>query len=185
MRSRRISVVAAVLPVVLALLASACSSSGTASGAEPTPAATTPPGATAPTGSGPTPQQAVSALLPGMPPYPSPTDVYAADRALSPAVTGAKPLVYVPNSKDNTVTVIDQQTMQVLELAPGEGQAVEREHRLLGDLQRPPAQRRALGPHRLGDRVKARRSPGSRWRSRRTHAPSAPAGAVGTPGRWW
>jgi len=48
-----------------------------------------------------------------MPPYPSPTDVYAADRALSPAVTGAKPLVYVPNSKDNTVTVIDQQTMQV------------------------------------------------------------------------
>jgi len=59
------------------------------------------------------PQQAASALLPGMPPYPSPTDVYAADRTLSPAVAGAKPLVYVPNTKDNTVTVIDQKTMQV------------------------------------------------------------------------
>jgi YVTN family beta-propeller protein len=56
---------------------------------------------------------APSTLLPGMPPPLSPTDVYAADRTMSPAVAGAKPLVYVPNTKDNTVTVIDQATMTV------------------------------------------------------------------------
>ena len=52
-------------------------------------------------------------LLPGMPAPLSATDVYAADRTMSPAVAGAKPLVYVPNTKDNTVTVIDQATMTV------------------------------------------------------------------------
>jgi len=113
MNSRRIGAVAAVSTVVLALLASACSSSDTASRAEPTTASTSPPRATAQTDAGSAPQQAASALLPGMPPYPSPTDVYAADRTLSPAVAGAKPLVYMPNTKDNTVTVIDQTTMQV------------------------------------------------------------------------
>ena len=112
MRSRRIGMVAAGSTVVLALLVSACSSSATAPVAE-SAAATTPPGATAPTSSVPAPQQAASTLLPGMPPNSSPTDIYADDRTLSPAVAGAKPLVYVPNSKDNTVTVIDQQTMKV------------------------------------------------------------------------
>jgi len=48
-----------------------------------------------------------------MPPPLSPTDVYAADHTLSPAVADARALVYVPNSKDNTVTVIDQKTMTV------------------------------------------------------------------------
>ncbi|MGW6427329.1 YVTN family beta-propeller repeat protein [Nocardia sp. NPDC055053] len=54
-------------------------------------------------------------LLPGMPPPLSPTDIYAANRELSPSVADHRPLVYVPNSKSNTVTVIDQNTFQVLD----------------------------------------------------------------------
>jgi YVTN family beta-propeller protein len=44
------------------------------------------------------------------------TNVYAADRAgnLSPAVRGARPYVYVPNSDSNTVDVIDQRTFKVV-----------------------------------------------------------------------
>ncbi|RZS91308.1 YVTN family beta-propeller protein [Motilibacter rhizosphaerae] len=55
-------------------------------------------------------------LLPGMPPPLSPGDVWAADRpgALVPATKGIKPLVYVPNSKSDTVTVIDPATGKVL-----------------------------------------------------------------------
>lgn len=54
-------------------------------------------------------------LLPGMPPPLSPTDIYAADRELSPVVAEHRPLVYVPNSKSSTVTVIDQNTFQVVD----------------------------------------------------------------------
>jgi YVTN family beta-propeller protein len=45
------------------------------------------------------------------------TDVYAADRpnALSPAVAGDRALVYVPNSKSNTVDVIDPSTYTIVE----------------------------------------------------------------------
>jgi YVTN family beta-propeller protein len=54
--------------------------------------------------------------LPGMPPRLSPTDVYAADRPnqLSPAVRADRPLVYVPNSLSDTVTVIDPTTYRVI-----------------------------------------------------------------------
>lgn len=43
-------------------------------------------------------------------------NVYASDRAgaLSPAVRGAKPYVYVPNSDSNTVDVIDQRTFRIV-----------------------------------------------------------------------
>ncbi|MGQ4597416.1 YVTN family beta-propeller repeat protein [Nocardia sp. R6R-6] len=54
-------------------------------------------------------------LLSGMPPPLSPTDVYAANRALSPGVTDQRPLVYVPNSESNTVSVIDPDTFQVID----------------------------------------------------------------------
>jgi YVTN family beta-propeller protein len=54
-------------------------------------------------------------LLPGMPPPLSPTDVYAADRELSPAVAGHRPLVYVPNSESHSVSVIDPDTFQVID----------------------------------------------------------------------
>jgi YVTN family beta-propeller protein len=45
------------------------------------------------------------------------SNVYAADAAgdLSPAVRGAKPYVYVPNSESGTVDVIDQRTFKVVE----------------------------------------------------------------------
>ena len=45
-----------------------------------------------------------------------PVDVYAAGRPglLAPEARLARPLVYVPNSMSNTVTVIDQATMKVL-----------------------------------------------------------------------
>jgi YVTN family beta-propeller protein len=44
------------------------------------------------------------------------TNVYAADRVgnLSPAVRGARPYVYVPNSDSNSVDVIDQRTFKVV-----------------------------------------------------------------------
>nr|WP_196151717.1 hypothetical protein [Nocardia bovistercoris] len=57
----------------------------------------------------------VATLLPGMPPPLSPTDVYAANRTLSPAVADHRPLVYVPNSRSNSVTVIDQATFAVVD----------------------------------------------------------------------
>src|SRR5207245_6454766 len=47
--------------------------------------------------------------LPGMPPLLNPNDVYAADRpgALSPTVASFPQRVYVPNSRSDTVDVID------------------------------------------------------------------------------
>jgi YVTN family beta-propeller protein len=66
------------------------------------------------------PAQAHLSLLPGMPAPLSPTDVYAADRPnnLSDTVRGDRALVYVPNSKSGTVSVIDQQTMTVIDTFP-------------------------------------------------------------------
>jgi YVTN family beta-propeller protein len=51
-----------------------------------------------------------------MPPPLSATDVYAADRPnrLVPAVRGDRPLVYVPNSLSDTVSVIDPRTYRVI-----------------------------------------------------------------------
>ncbi|MET8775500.1 beta-propeller fold lactonase family protein [Nocardia sp. NPDC050713] len=67
----------------------------------------------APTSAPPPPQ--IANLLPGMPPPLSATDVYAANRELSPTVADHRPLVYVPNSQSHTVTVIDQNTFQVID----------------------------------------------------------------------
>jgi YVTN family beta-propeller protein len=60
------------------------------------------------------------ALLPGMPPPVAANDVWAADRAgaLSPAVHGMPERVYVPNSKSDTVTVINPRTFRVLRTVP-------------------------------------------------------------------
>ena len=59
-------------------------------------------------------------LLPGMPAPLSPTDVYAADRSgrFSAVTARARPLVYVPNTVSNTVTVIDQKTLKVIGTFP-------------------------------------------------------------------
>jgi len=55
--------------------------------------------------------------LPGMPTPLNPRDVYAADRpgALSAVVRGDRSLVYVPNSRSNTVDVIDPATYRIIE----------------------------------------------------------------------
>jgi DNA-binding beta-propeller fold protein YncE len=58
----------------------------------------------------------VAQALARRPPAPPRVDVYAATRAgrLSPAVRGALPRVYVPNSRSATVDVIDQRTFRVV-----------------------------------------------------------------------
>jgi YVTN family beta-propeller protein len=66
------------------------------------------------------PPRSVPALTPPpgyTPPASSPRDVYAADRAgkLSPVVRGDPARVYVPNSKSDSVDVIDQRTYKVVD----------------------------------------------------------------------
>ncbi len=96
------------------LTLTACTSSPATTAPPPTSAAASAAtSATGPSSSAASPTTRDPNLLPGMPAPLSPTDVYAADRTMSPAVAGAKPLVYVPNTKDDTVTVIDQATMKV------------------------------------------------------------------------
>lgn len=60
------------------------------------------------------------AMLPGMPAPPDPNDVYAATRdgLNSKAVRDARELVYVPNSLDDTVSVIDPKTFEVINTFP-------------------------------------------------------------------
>ncbi|MGW1682637.1 YVTN family beta-propeller repeat protein [Saccharopolyspora sp. NPDC002376] len=60
-------------------------------------------------------------FLPGMPPPLDPDDVYAATRPghLSEAMNGVRNLVYVPNSLDDTVSVIDPNTFKVVDTFPG------------------------------------------------------------------
>jgi YVTN family beta-propeller protein len=58
--------------------------------------------------------------LPGMPPILDATDIYAANRpgALSPVVQDFPARVYVPNSKSNSVSVIDPTTFKVIDRFP-------------------------------------------------------------------
>ncbi|MGA7966936.1 MAG: hypothetical protein WCB49_13800 [Gammaproteobacteria bacterium] len=59
-------------------------------------------------------------LLPGMPPILNPHNIYSAAGAnmLSPVVKNDKPLVYVPNTLDGTVSVIDPATYKVIATYP-------------------------------------------------------------------
>lgn len=54
--------------------------------------------------------------LPGMPPVLDPQNLYSADKSgmLSPAVKGFPSLVYVPNSKGDSVDVIDPKTFKIV-----------------------------------------------------------------------
>lgn len=56
-------------------------------------------------------------MLPGMPPNLDPHDIYAADRPgnLSPVVRNDPPRIYVPNTRSNSVTVIDPKTYRVID----------------------------------------------------------------------
>lgn len=107
---------AAIAAVACALALTSCSSRS-ARGAAP-PASPRPVTATS---TGPTPTAAhhrtnATGLLPGMPPVLNPHDIYSADRPnlLSPTVRGDRPLVYVPNSLSDTVSVIDPRTYRVI-----------------------------------------------------------------------
>lgn len=62
------------------------------------------------------PGRASQAAAAGIPPLLSKRNVYAADGAnmLSPAVRGARPLIYVPNSGSNTVDVVDPKTYKIV-----------------------------------------------------------------------
>jgi YVTN family beta-propeller protein len=63
------------------------------------------------------PVAAVIATVPGMPAVADPTNLYSETAAgkLSPAVQGALSRVYVPNRRANTVSVIDPETLQVID----------------------------------------------------------------------
>ena len=64
-----------------------------------------------------------AAQLPGMPPVQNPSDIYAADHAgdISPVIKNYPALVYVPNSKSDTVDVIDQKTFKIVGHFPSGG----------------------------------------------------------------
>ena len=61
--------------------------------------------------------------LPGMPAIQNPADIYAADHAgpLNPAVRNYPTLVYVPNSKSDSVDVIDPKTFKIVGHFPSGG----------------------------------------------------------------
>ena len=112
MRAPRLVLGAAAMVVAVTLTAcTAATPSAPVDSTGPSPAGTDAPAAS--TSTSPVSPAAPATLLPGMPAPLSATDVYAANRTMSPAVAGAKALVYVPNTRDNTVTVIDQATMAV------------------------------------------------------------------------
>src|SRR5262245_12948417 len=90
--------------IVVVILLAGCSSS-TKHTTAPTPS-TVPPTA-----------RATTTTTPRVAPTHRSIDIYAADRPnnLSPVARRAKPLVYVPNSKSNTVDVIDPSTARIVE----------------------------------------------------------------------
>ena len=67
--------------------------------------------------------QAPPPPLPGMPPVQNPTDIYAADHAgaLAATVKNYPTLVYVPNSKSDSVDVIDPKTFKIVGHFPSGG----------------------------------------------------------------
>jgi DNA-binding beta-propeller fold protein YncE len=54
----------------------------------------------------------------GVPPLVDPSNVYAADRRLSPIVRADRPLIYVPNSESATVTEIDPRSFRTVREFP-------------------------------------------------------------------
>ena len=108
--------VAATIGCALALVAAACGRpSDPEIGTSPTgPPPTEADGSPSPTSAAP---KRIIDVLPGMPPVIDPDNLYSEIRAnnLSPAVKDAKFLVYVPNERSGTVTVIDPVTKQVID----------------------------------------------------------------------
>ena len=110
MRTRRAAALVLVFSLLLALVLDRCG------GSSGNPSATRP--AATGTESHARARHGVEVPLAGrIPPPLSATNVYAADRPglLSPTVRHDPALVYVPNSKSNTVDVISQRTFKVIE----------------------------------------------------------------------
>ena len=102
---------------VAASAAVAACSGGSHPAAAPTASRTVSPTASAAAPAAPLGKAVPAHLLPGMPPPTDPHDVYAADGPgdLSPVARRARPLVYVPETKNNDVWVIDPATYKVVE----------------------------------------------------------------------
>ncbi len=100
------------LALTLLMLTTACTSSTASSTSSEARSSAPEP---SPTASSTSP--APSAVAVGIPALLDPADVYAADRPglLSPEARRARSLVYVPNSEDGTVTVIDQTTRTIVQ----------------------------------------------------------------------
>jgi len=107
--------------VALALTAAACSGGGGVSQPPDGSATTTATGSTKPST---TPASTATAskfkTIAGMPPVIDDNNIYSEQAAgkMSPAVKNAKPLVYVPNNRSASVTVIDPATFKVLRTVP-------------------------------------------------------------------
>jgi YVTN family beta-propeller protein len=121
--SRRSLAATALVPLVPLALLGACTSAGSHSASHSSDARRTQRALPVPVAAQPTvpkPPTRPANLLPGMPVPVSATDVYAADRPgrFSPVVRKDRALVYVPNTASNTVSVIDQRSMKVIDTFP-------------------------------------------------------------------
>ena len=112
-------VVAVAVIAVVALVAASCGQGGEISVGEdrdatPRPGEGVPDGAAPGEGGGDAP---AIETIPGMPPVIDPTNLYSEIRAnnLAPGVEGHRYLVYVPNERSGSVTVIDPTTYQVID----------------------------------------------------------------------
>ncbi len=115
----------ALLIALLGFLVPILGCAGGATGRPPVVAASPPSGSARPEPPAPTPIPAPapappalpSGPLPGMPPVLDPDDIYSETRPghLSPVVKGFPERVYVPNSKSNTVDVIDPRTFKIID----------------------------------------------------------------------
>jgi len=106
-----------------ALLAAACGTQTSADrlpgGPTPGPTATATPSQSPSQSPSPSPTPILPNLLPGMPPPLQADDAYAATRqGFAPAVQGFPELIYVPNGRSNTVTVVDPKTATVVRTFP-------------------------------------------------------------------
>src|SRR5262245_15905025 len=94
------------------IVSTACSSSSQEARSEPQDAKRVP---TVPTSSAPP-----LALLPGMPAVTDPNDIYSHDRPgqISEVIKGFPSYIYVPNSKSNSVSIIDPKSYKVIRSFP-------------------------------------------------------------------
>jgi YVTN family beta-propeller protein len=95
---------------LLLALSAGCASASPAARTTASSAPATPPASSRPS--------AVTRPTTGVPPLLDRSNIYAADRPglLAPEARRARALVYVPNSGDGTVTVIDQKTHSILQV---------------------------------------------------------------------